>query len=62
VKGALWVVRHLAPPEWCESIAGDLEEDRRRRLAEGRSAGEVWAVTAALGAVIELQIESFRGG
>jgi putative ABC transport system permease protein len=62
MRCALWVIRRLAPREWREALAGDLEEERQRRQAAGHSAGPIWATTAALGAALELQIDSLRGG
>jgi putative ABC transport system permease protein len=43
-----WVIGRLAPPEWRESILGDLTEEARRRQAAGRPAGSWWALSAAL--------------
>jgi putative ABC transport system permease protein len=44
---AVWLLTRRVPPEWRESIIGDLEEERRRRRALGSSAGPVWATGAA---------------
>lgn len=41
------LLRLLVPEEWRDSIAGDLEEERRWRLAHGRRAGPLWALAAA---------------
>ena len=42
------LVARCAPSDWRESIEGDLIEERDRRLADGRRAGTLWTVIAAL--------------
>jgi predicted permease len=51
------VINRVAPADWQESIAGDLEEERGRRRAAGRRAGWIWAAGAALSASIRLRLE-----
>jgi predicted permease len=55
-----WVVSRLAPPEWRESILGDLHEEGRRRRTAGRPAGAWWAFSAALVTSTRLATERRR--
>jgi len=41
-----WLIQRLVPAEWRESVAGDLEEERARRLAQRRRAGLAWSLAA----------------
>src|ERR1700733_8990892 len=54
------LLARLVPEEWRESIAGDLEEERRRRLAAGRSAGFWWIGLAALRTGMRLRLARRR--
>ena len=60
MKLALWLIGRFAPEEWREAIAGDLEEERRRRAARGRSAGALWAAYAAALTCFKVARESRR--
>ena len=44
---AQWLIARLAPSEWRESIAGDVEEERARRIARGQRAGTLWTTVTA---------------
>ena len=57
---ARWVLARLAPPEWRDSILGDLNEEARRRRAAGRPAGAWWALSAALITSVRLATERRR--
>lgn len=52
---ARWIVAAFAPADWRESLLGDLEEERARRIARGRTAGSLWAGAAALSAALHLR-------
>jgi predicted permease len=54
------VLLKLAPPEWRDSLEGDLREERARRRARGQHAGWLWAVTAAGIVVAKLAGERLR--
>ena len=42
-RPARWILRVATPTEWRDSILGDLEEERARRLSQGQRAGAIWA-------------------
>jgi predicted permease len=44
---ARWIIARIAPPEWRESVEGDLAEERSRRRARGQRAGRLWTSLAA---------------
>jgi putative ABC transport system permease protein len=54
---AVWLLTVAVPADWRESIAGDVDEERRRRLAAGRRAGALWCVAAAIRVAAALQRE-----
>jgi putative ABC transport system permease protein len=54
---AVWLLTVAVPADWRDSIAGDLDEERQRRLAAGRRAGALWCVAAALRVAAALQRE-----
>jgi predicted permease len=56
------ILARLVPRRWRESIAGDLEEDRRAREAAGRRAGAGWMLRHGGGIVLRLLIEETRRG
>jgi putative ABC transport system permease protein len=56
-RAALVLIERLAPSEWRESLAGDLAEEQRRRRADGRPAGTLWAVASALAVSLQLHRE-----
>jgi len=60
MRFARWLLTCVVPVEWRESIVGDLEEERRQRMAAGRTAGPVWAVTAAFVTAVKLGLEGGR--
>jgi putative ABC transport system permease protein len=53
----VWLLTRAVPDEWRDSIAGDLEEERRRRLASGRYAGTAWIVGTTIRLVTRLRME-----
>jgi len=55
-----WLVARLVPAEWRESVLGDLEEEQRRRHAQGRRAGSIWFLIAALPIVLALGRSRWR--
>jgi putative ABC transport system permease protein len=54
---AVWLLTVAVPVDWRDSIAGDVDEERRRRLAAGRRAGALWCVAAAIRVAAALQRE-----
>ena len=58
---ARWLIARFLPEDWRESIAGDLEEERDHRRADGRQSGAVWAAFAALVTIARLRREDRRG-
>jgi putative ABC transport system permease protein len=61
MRGARWVIGRFAPPEWRESLQGDLNEERLRRIAQRKYVGLGWSMTAALALVIALKREARAG-
>ncbi|MEO6223635.1 MAG: ABC transporter permease, partial [Vicinamibacterales bacterium] len=61
MKAARWFIGRFGPPEWRESVQGDLCEERARRIAAGRYAGWLWSVSAAAGLVRALRQEARAG-
>ena len=57
---ATWLIQRLSPPEWRESVAGDLVEDRDRRLARDQRAGILWMIAATLRVTTSLFFERRR--
>jgi len=57
---ATWLINRLSPPEWRESIVGDLVEDRDRRLAHDQRAGLFWMIAATLRVTTSLFVERRR--
>jgi len=55
-----WLIRRLVPAEWRESVTGDLEEERRRRLVQGQYAGAAWSLAAAGAVSARLWLERRR--
>ena len=55
MKVARWVLSRFAPPEWRESLEGDLCEEQVRRRVAGRYAGWAWSTLAAIGLVRALR-------
>src|SRR5688572_9216820 len=49
MKAARWILNRFAPPEWRESLEGDLCEEQARRRAAGRYSGWAWSAPAAIG-------------
>jgi putative ABC transport system permease protein len=56
-RAALVLIERLAPSEWRESLAGDLAEEQRRRRADGRPTGTLWAVASVLAVSLQLHRE-----
>jgi putative ABC transport system permease protein len=55
---ARWIIAHLAPAEWRESIIGDLQEEARRR---GGAHGDAWwSVRAAMWMSLRLSVDRRR--
>jgi putative ABC transport system permease protein len=54
---AVWLLTVAVPADWRDSIAGDVDEERRRQLAAGRRAGALWCVAAAIRVAAALQRE-----
>jgi hypothetical protein len=52
---ARWIVARLAPPEWRDSVLGDVAEERARRRATGRRAGLIWTTATAAGIAYQLR-------
>ena len=44
---ARWLIDRMVPPEWRDSVAGDLTEEGARRRAAGQRAGSIWTIAAA---------------
>lgn len=61
MKGARWILGRFAPPEWRDSLEGDLCEEQVRRRAAGRYAGWAWSVPAAIGLVRALRSATRAG-
>jgi predicted permease len=61
MKLALWIIARCAPVEWRESIAGDLVEERRRRIARGLKTGGAWTIAAAVITTWRITREMRRG-
>ncbi len=61
MRAARWIISRFAPPEWRESLEGDLYEELARRRATGRYAGWPWSVAAAVGLVRALRREASTG-
>lgn len=59
---AQWVASWLLSSEWRESVMGDIEEERRRRLRAGRRAGSAWAAFAVLQTGMSLRREHHGRG
>jgi putative ABC transport system permease protein len=57
---ASWLLDRLVPHEWRDSIAGDLLEERRRRIERGRRAGSLWAITSAARVGLGLALDRRR--
>jgi putative ABC transport system permease protein len=55
-----WLISRLAPRLWRDSLLGDLEEERHRRLERRLSAGVIWWTGAALAGALALRSESLR--
>jgi putative ABC transport system permease protein len=55
-----WIIRHLAPREWRESITGDLQEEADRRRRRGARRNDWWSVRAALWMSVRLSIDRRR--
>ena len=52
---ASWLLTRHVPAEWRDSIAGDLAEERKRRIDAGRRAGAWWACAAAIRVSVRLR-------
>jgi predicted permease len=50
----------LVPARWGESVAGDIEEARSRRLAGGRPAGRLWIAVYGASIVMHLFVDDIR--
>src|SRR5687767_4519261 len=61
MKAARWILSRFAPPEWRESMEGDLCEEQARRRTVGRYAGWAWSVPAAIGLVRALRSTNRTG-
>lgn len=57
---ALAIINHVAPEEWRDSLIGDLQEERQRRIAAHKYAGIWWVMCAAFGSSFELRREQRR--
>jgi predicted permease len=58
---ARWLVTRIAPPEWRDSVEGDLVEERARRRARGRRAGLLWTSAAAASIAYQLRRDRRQG-
>ena len=58
---ARWIVARLAPPEWRDSVLGDVAEERARRRAQRRRAGVIWTAVAAAGIAYQLRRSQQKG-
>ncbi len=58
---ARWVLAWFAPPEWRESMLGDLTEERARRRQSGRYAGVWWLLGATIWTTGRLRWAASRG-
>jgi putative ABC transport system permease protein len=56
-----WIVARIAPPDWRESVMGDLAEERARRRAGGRRAGLIWTTAAAASIAYQLRRSQQKG-
>lgn len=58
---ARWIVARLAPPEWRDSVLGDVAEERARRHAQGRGTGVIWTTATAAGIAYQLRRSQQKG-